>query len=145
MKTHIFRLLPGQDLNKSIMDFVKTERIAAGCILTCVGSLTTAVIRYANTGEASRVDGHFEIVSLVGTVDMNAPHLHISISDGHGKMLGGHLLDGCIVYTTAEIVLASFPELVFRRELCEKSGYPELVVYTVQESKKTPGPMSGEG
>jgi predicted DNA-binding protein with PD1-like motif len=83
------------------------------------------------------VDGHFEIVSLVGTVGMTGSHLHLSISDGHGRMLGGHLLDGCLVYTTAEIVMASFPNLVFRREMCENSGYPELVIYTVQEAKKS--------
>lgn len=136
METHIFRLLPGQDLNQSISDFVLNQRIAAGSILTCVGSLTRAVIRFANKPEGTQVDGHFEIVSLVGNVGMSGSHLHLSISDGHGKMLGGHLLDGCLVYTTAEIVLASFPELVFRREMCEQSGYPELVIYTIQELRK---------
>ncbi len=135
METYTFRLLPGQDLNKSINDFVYNQRISAGCILTCVGSLTQAVIRYANKPEATLVEGHFEIVSLVGTVAAGGSHLHLSISDGHGKMLGGHLMDGCLVYTTAEIVLASFPELVYRREMCEKSGYPELVVYTIEEIK----------
>lgn len=136
MNTHTFRLLPGQDLKKSIDDFVNSQRIAAGSILTCVGSLTRAVIRFANRPEGTLVEGYFEIVSLAGTVGMTGSHLHLSISDGHGKMLGGHLLDGCLVYTTAEIVLASFPELVFRREMCEQSGYPELVIYTVQEMGK---------
>lgn len=135
METHTFRLLPGQDLARSIADFVYDKHISAGCVLTCVGSLTLAVIRYADNPEATQSDGHFEIDSLVGTVGMAGQHLHISISDENGKMLGGHLMDGCLVYTTAEIVLASFPELVYRREYSQESGYEELVVYTVQDVK----------
>ena len=133
MKSYTIRLLPGQDLLKSIMDFIRAERIEAGCILTCVGSLTRAMIRFANQESTSRKDGHFEIVSLVGTVAMSGAHLHISISDGQGKTIGGHLMEGSVVYTTAEIVIAAFPELVYRREMCEASGYQELVVYSVQE------------
>ena len=133
MNTFTIRLLPGQDLMKSIDDFVRAERIGAGCILTCVGSLTKSVIRYANQATSSEMEGYFEIVSLVGTIAMSGSHLHISISDGRGKTIGGHLMEGCVVYTTAEIVIVVFPELVYRREMCEESGYPELVVYTVQE------------
>ena len=133
MKTFTIRLLPGQDLMNSIADFVRAERIEAGCIVTCVGSLTKSMIRYANQGMTSEMEGYFEIVSLVGTVAMSGSHLHISISDGKGKTTGGHLMEGCLVYTTAEIVIAVFPELVYRRELCEESGYAELVVYSVQE------------
>jgi hypothetical protein len=33
-----------------------------------------------------------------------------------------------LIYTTAEIVIAAFPDLVYRRELCEESGYLELLI-----------------
>lgn len=135
MDTFTFRLKPGQDLARSIFDFVRDKNIGAGCILTCVGSLTTAVIRYANNPSGTMVQGHFEIDSLVGTVGMAGQHLHLSISDENGAMLGGHLLDGCLIYTTAEIVLAAFPELVYRREPCDQSGYDELAIYTIQGTK----------
>ena len=135
MLTHTFRLLPGQDLINSINDFVRAERIGAGCILTCVGSLTKATLRFANQPEATLVEGPFEIVSLVGTIAMAGAHLHLSISDEHGRLLGGHLMEGCPVYTTAEIVIAVFPELVFRREHCETSGYDELVIYSIQSGQ----------
>jgi len=67
-------------------------------------------------------------VSLTGTVSVHGSHLHISISNPDGYTIGGRLMPGCRVYTTAEIVLASFPGLVFQREPCDKSGYDELVV-----------------
>jgi hypothetical protein len=94
-----------------------------------VGSLTQAVIRLADRDYHSQFEGKFEIVSLTGTLSVNGSHLHISISDGDGRTLGGHLVPGCRVYTTAEIVLAAFPDLVYRREPCEQSGYDELVIF----------------
>jgi predicted DNA-binding protein with PD1-like motif len=32
------------------------------------------------------------------------------------------------VYTTAEIVISTFPGMVFKRQPCELSGYDELVI-----------------
>jgi hypothetical protein len=52
----------------------------------------------------------------------------MSISDGDGKMIGGHLVPGCKIYTTAEMVLAFFEDVVYRREYAEDSGYEELKV-----------------
>ena len=130
MLTYTFRLKPGQDLFAGIEQFVQVHRIEAGCILTSVGSLTHAVIRLANRAAPSEYVGHFEIVSLTGTVSIHGSHLHLSISDGDGQTLGGHLVAGCRVYTTAEIVLAAFEDLTYRRELLvNDSGYEELVVY----------------
>ncbi len=128
MNTYTFRFRPGEDLLASLEDFTAGHGIQAGCVLTCVGSLTHAVIRLADRDLHSQFEGKFEIVSLTGTLSVNGSHLHISISDGDGRTLGGHLVPGCRVYTTAEVVLAVFPELVYRREPCEQSGYAELVV-----------------
>ena len=36
---------------------------------------------------------------------------------------------GCKIYTTAEIVIAEFDDVVYKREFAEESGYEELVVY----------------
>lgn len=130
MKNHTFRLHPGQDLFDSIEAFLLAENIEAGCVLSGVGSLTRAVLRLANRDFYTEYEGHFEIVSLTGTVSVHGSHLHISISDGDGKTIGGHLVPGCKIYTTAEIVLAVFPDIVYKRELLENdSGYEELVVY----------------
>lgn len=130
MKTHTFRLKPGQDLFDSIEAFVADNKIEAGCILSSVGSLTQATLRLANRSHLSEYEGHFEIVSMTGTVSTNGSHIHVSISDGDGATIGGHLVSGCKIYTTAEIVLAAFEDIVYKRELLENdSGYEELVTY----------------
>jgi uncharacterized protein len=130
MRTFTFRLKPGQDLFDSIQAFVVDKKIEAGCILSSVGSLTHAKLRFANREHLTDYEGFFEIVSLIGILSTNGSHLHISISDGDGKTIGGHFENGCKVYTTAEIVLAAFDDVVYKRELYENdSGYDELVVY----------------
>jgi len=130
MSAYTFRLKPGQDLFDDIERFVADKKIEAGCVLCAVGSLTHTTLRLANREFYTEYDGHFEIVSLTGTVSTNGSHLHISISDGDGKTIGGHLVSGCKIYTTAEIVLAVFEDVVYKRELLENdSGYEELVVY----------------
>jgi len=128
MQTFSFRLKPGQDLFDEIEAFCAQQNIEAGCILCAVGSLTHATLRLANRDFYHQYDGHFEIVSLTGTVSIHGSHLHISISDENGQTSGGHLVSGCKIYTTAELVLAVFPEIIYRRELCAQSGYEELVV-----------------
>jgi len=123
-----FRLKPKQDLFKEIESFINEKGIEAGSILACVGSLTTATLRLANSVTYDTFKGPFEIVSLTGTVSTHGSHLHISISDGDGPTIGGDLVEGCLIYTTAEIVILDFPEIVYKREPCEASGHSELVI-----------------
>jgi uncharacterized protein len=130
MKTHTFRLKPGQDLFDSVDEYVRQHSIEAGCVLSSVGSLTHATLRLANREYYNEYEGHFEIVSMTGTVSIHGSHLHVAISDGDGVTIGGHLVSGCKIYTTAEIVLAEFEDVVYKREMFENdSGYEELAVY----------------
>jgi hypothetical protein len=130
MKTHTFRLKPTQDLFDSIEEFVKQNNIEAGCVLSSVGSLTHATLRLANRNYYNEYEGHFEIVSMIGTVSVHGSHLHVAISDGDGVTIGGHLVSGCKIYTTAEIVIAEFEDVIYKREMFENdSGYAELAVY----------------
>lgn len=127
-KAHAFRLKPGQDLKKGILQFVHDNQIQAGWISTCVGSLTHYHIRFANQPVGNTGIGHFEILSVSGTVSVNGAHLHISISDSTGNAIGGHLLDGNIVYTTAEIVILSSDAFIFKREKDGTTDWEELQV-----------------
>ena len=54
--------------------------------------------------------------------------MHINISDSTGKTIGRHLLKGCIVYTTAEIIIQSTTELNFKREKDGSTPWEELQI-----------------
>lgn len=129
MQAYTFRLKPGQDLFEQIATVVAEKNIKAGSVLSAVGSLTHATLRLANREHFSEYEGHFEIVSMTGTISTHGSHLHISISDGDGKTIGGHLVPGCIIYTTAEMVVGAFDDVVYKREFTDDSGYEELTVY----------------
>jgi uncharacterized protein len=131
MQNYTFRLTPGQDLFESIQAFVMEKQVQAGCILSGVGSLRHATLRLADRNYNSEYAGPFEIVSITGTLSVHGSHLHISISDGDGRTIGGHFETGCRIYTTAEIVIAVFQNLIYKREFAEDSGYEELKVSEV--------------
>ena len=51
-----------------------------------------------------------------------------SFSRADLSAFGGHLLPGCVVNTTAEIVLAEIPDRAFTRQPDSETGYDELVI-----------------
>ena len=130
IRVHVFRLRPGDDLLGSIRAYVNANHIQAAVLLSAVGSLTQASIRYANQPEAHIHTGHFEIVSITGTVEEGGEHIHLSISTGQGNMIGGHLMTGCKIYTTSEVTLGELVGVRFARETDrEGSGWDELKIY----------------
>lgn len=128
MKIHALRLTPGQDLRRELEAFTRKEHLQAGFIITCVGSLQQAVIRPANQPDALTRVEKFEIVSLTGTLSPDGPHLHIALSDSLGNTFGGHLLEGNLIYTTAEIVIGEAENLRFTRETDPVTTYKELKI-----------------
>ncbi len=122
------RLPPGADLRKSLQEFATREKLTAGVIVTCAGSLTHYNLRFANQKAGTQGTGFFEIVSLVGTLSESSLHLHLCISDPQGNTKGGHLLENNLVYTTAEIAVAKLPDIEFHRVPDDASGYRELEV-----------------
>ena len=125
---HALRLAPGQDLSLTLKDWTASHNIQAAAIVTCVGSLSQSHLRLANRDSGSRFHQKMEILALSGTLSPDGPHLHVSLADGDGRSIGGHVLDGCLVHTTAEIVICELPGTRFRRQLDEKTGYRELVI-----------------
>lgn len=128
MKVFALRLEPDQDLRQSLKTFTEEENIKAGFILTAIGSLKQAKIRFANQSVSTVLNHKFEIISLNGTIATTGVHLHIAIADKQGKTFGGHLDNGCLIYTTAEIVIGASEEFTFVRTLDKKTGYKELEI-----------------
>ena len=128
MRTIALRLRPGADLKGELVALTARERVRAGWVLTCVGSLSQARLRLAGGAEHASWRGTFEIVALTGTLSPDGGHLHLAVADHQGRTIGGHLAEGCTVRTTAEVVVAADDGLVFAREHDPDTGYDELVV-----------------
>lgn len=134
MKIFPLRLKPDLDLKESLKDFVDLNNIKAGFILTAVGSLKQAKIRFANSYNSQFLTEKFEIISLVGTISTDGIHLHIALADQNGKTIGGHLDNGCIIYTTAEIVIGASEEFTFIRTIEKQTGFKELEILSSTQS-----------
>lgn len=123
IEVRVLRLSPGDDLRARI----EAERVPAGCIVSAVGSFSRAVLRFAAEDKGTVIDGPTELIALSGTLSSDGVHLHAAIADAQGNVKAGHVMPGCIVRTTAELVIALLPEWEFRRELDAATGYKELV------------------
>jgi predicted DNA-binding protein with PD1-like motif len=132
LKTFPIRLTPGQDLRLALEVAVQSQNSRAAFVLSGIGSLSTAELRFAGVDQPELLTGEMEILSLSGTVAFDgvksSSHLHMALSTSTGQVLGGHVAAGCIVRTTAEVLLALLPEWQFAREPDAATGFDELVV-----------------
>ncbi len=122
------RLMPGEDLRIGLQDAFAATGAAAGFIAAAVGSLRFALLRLAAREDGAFIDGPLEIVGLSGTFGPDGPHLHVAVADAAGRMTGGHLLPGCPVRTTAEVVLGLTSAVAFRRGQDAVTGCNELAI-----------------
>ena len=134
MRVIPLRLTPGEDLRRALEGWMGEQQEQAGCVISAVGSLSVAQLRLAGAAEATTIHGELEILSLAGTLSPDGAHLHISIADSSGAVIGGHLCTGSLVRTTAELVVGLLPDWQFRRELDTGTGYAELRI-----SPRSPG------
>ena len=133
MKTHVFRLRRGSDLLKALQEYARTRRIAAGTVVSGVGCVTRARVRDASGVTVRGLNEPLEIVSLMGTLSAARTHLHISLAREDLTVLGGHLMEGCIVNTTAEVVLLELDGVRFGAEWDGETGYDELAILSLEE------------
>lgn len=134
LRIEVLRLAPGEDLRTALQHWSDVaarapEPVQAACVLSAVGSLTRAMLRFADAPAGTRIDGPLELLSLAGTLGPGGLHLHAAVSDAEGKVLGGHVMPGCNVRTTAEIVLGLLPAHVFDRAPDPLTGYLELLAH----------------
>jgi uncharacterized protein len=123
-----FRLKTGQLLKEQIEE--KTKGVKAGVLLSIVGALENVNLRMAGATTNSQVvksfQGPFEIVSGTGTISKDGCHLHISVSDKEGKVIGGHLKSGCKVEVTVEVVIGIFDDVSYTRKIDPNTGFQEI-------------------
>lgn len=127
MEFHCLRLHRGDDLLLSIQQLCQRKFIQAGVVLSGVGCISEGYLRDAGGQIIRQVKEDCEIVSLTGTVSSDRCHLHISLSKEDLSTIGGHLMPGCIINTTCELVVGQLPGVRILVEDDPETGYDELV------------------
>lgn len=115
-------------------------KIRAG-FFNLIGTLKEARLGFYRHGryEPVHIREPVEIVSCMGSISLDGEeevvaHAHISVSNEEGEVLGGHLLPGCIVSVTAEMVLVEAVNANLRRKFDEKSN---LYLWSLDTGSKT--------
>ena len=128
MSLRPIRLCPGADLRTAIQALAAESVGGSAFVVAGIGSLTAAQLRFAGKAQGTLVSGPLEIVSLSDTATPDGAHLHMAVSDAQGRVWGGHVLAGCEVRTTAELLLAALAGGRLGREHDPATGYAELRV-----------------
>lgn len=125
------RLRPGQDLRRALEDTLAAQGMRAGFVVSGMGSLRPAVLRMAAAQSVWQIDDDVELLTLAGSLGQEDgagnSHLHASVSLPDGRVVGGHVAYGCLVRTTAEVLLTLLPGWSFTREPDPDTGWAELV------------------
>lgn len=127
MKEYAIRLKKGDDLKNEISKVCLDNNFDTAIVLSAVGCVDKVKIRLAKAINYLEVDEDFEIVSLTGTISKGKCHLHISLADEIGNVIGGHLSEGTIINTTCELVLGILEKYESKREFDDSTGYDEIV------------------
>lgn len=127
MQTYVKRLLPNQDIKFVLNSFLDEKQLSSAAIISAVGSVREYVLRVSDGKSVIQGIDDLEIVSLSGILTKDGIHVHISLSGLDGCVIGGHLMDGCLVHTTLELVLIALDEDL-TREYDPGTGYKELLI-----------------
>jgi len=126
VKTVCQRLHRGDDLLASIEAIAREHHLKAAVVLSAAGCVSRARVRDAGGVNCRDIGEACEIVSLTGTVSEARIHLHIALSREDLTTLGGHLMPGCIINTTCELVLLELPDWRFGKVQDPQTGYDEI-------------------
>lgn len=127
------RLFEDEDVIKSILDVFQSVKCCLGIIISGAGMMKDITIGFfKGKGQYKEIkfDGPYEIVSFTGNIISQGTeviaHIHLSLADEEGKVIGGHLL-GSRIYGTGEIFIR-LSDIPARRELEEKTQLKGLIL-----------------
>lgn len=116
------RMEPGEDILKTIEAVASEHGIRAGQ-LTLIGAISKARLgffeRESMEYKTFTVDKDLEVVSCTGNIASTFEgglivHAHMVIADQDGRCYGGHLMPGCEVSVTLELIITEMNEAVKR-------------------------------
>jgi hypothetical protein len=117
------RFRKGDDVLESLNQLVRDNRVSSGSF-SAIGNVEKAEVGFfVGDGRYSTISckGPLEVCSCIGNVATkeHSPfvHAHISLADKQGRMYGGHLMPGCIVDVTFEVVLHAYEGMNLERKL----------------------------
>jgi predicted DNA-binding protein with PD1-like motif len=121
-------MYPGEDVLETI-EAVATEYGVNSGHITLIGAVSGVKLGYfhlrANEYRDFTIDEDVEVVSCMGNIStLNGKpmvHAHIIVSDEKGKCYGGHLMRGCKVSVTIELVITE-TEIDLARARDETTG-----------------------
>jgi len=122
------RLSPGDDLRATLEDATRRNGWSAAFVIQGIGSLSVAQLRFAGVETPDELRRDLEILTLAGSLSVDGAHLHMSVADSRGQVFGGHVAKGCVVRTTAELLIVVLPSHRFSREIDSATGYLELLI-----------------
>ncbi len=113
VKTVIARLDPGEDILEAIEKLVVEHNIRAGHLML-IGAISGATLGYFDIHKKEyksfTLAEDLEVTSCIGNVaftEEGTPivHAHMVVADEKGTSYSGHLMKGCKVSVTIEIIL----------------------------------------
>ena len=127
MKPYILRLKPNQDIKIELLKYVQDRNIKTASIVLAVGSVSSMKVRIADGKTIVGDDQNREVLSLSGTLINGKIHAHIGAISTRMDVIGGHLMEGCIVHTTMEITLLDLSEEIRAERIYDaETGFDEL-------------------
>lgn len=142
----VARIMPGSDLLQSIRTIVEKHGIKAGVIISGVGLLRKARLRNCKAlpkeypiTDTNRsfltFEKPLEILALSGNISEleGKPwvHIHITLSHADGgsiEVIGGHLLEGCIVFGFAEIFIMELEDIDMKKRFDKETKTLQLFI-----------------
>ena len=121
------RLQRGDDLLIEIKKIAKEEKLKAAVVLSSVGCVSKLRIRDAGGINIRELNENCEILSLNGTISSERNHLHIAFSKEDLSVIGGHLVEGCIINTTCELIIQEIIGWKYETVNDSETGYKEIV------------------
>jgi predicted DNA-binding protein with PD1-like motif len=138
------RMAPGDDLYGTTLKIVKEKGIKAGVIISVAASLQRATLRnvwqFPNPWPISNecriftpIEGPLELLQMSGNITQTEDgepylHAHVTISMGRPEAtcFGGHLVEGCTIFSTCEMVIAEIDNLAFLRLMDKQTKVGEV-------------------
>lgn len=146
------RMAPGDDLFGTTLKICREKNVKAGVILSVAASLQKAVLRNVwrfpdpfPINDECRIftplNGPLELLQMSGNVTQTEKgepylHAHVTISMGRPEAtcFGGHLVEGCVIFSTCEMVLAELSDVSFMRLMDKHTRVGE--VFGIETSGK---------